>query len=161
MRKQFAILAGLFLIVSACGGNEPSKEETSPPVKKEALQEQGVEEAPAPALETVPPEKETSSAMEKPKALKKCLPCHSFEEGGKKKSGPNLFGIYGAEAGRSGGFTYSSDFMKAFKGKKWDDAMIDAWIKDPKAVAGKTKMITKISDPVERAQIIEYLKTLK
>ncbi len=162
MKKFFPMLALSFLVISACGGEQPKQDATSP-VKKEASTEKApaVEETPAVEMTPAPIVNKETVKMEAPKVLKKCRPCHSFKKKGKKKVGPNLFGIYGAEAGKVAGFKYSSNFMKAFKGKKWNDAMIDAWIKDPKALAGKTKMITKISNANDRMEIIDYLKALK
>ena len=172
MKKRYLVLTATVIIISACGG-EPPKQEVAKPAQKEATEpkpaatppEETVQPGESIQPETVAPEEKEESVevakVAKPKALKKCLPCHSFDKGGKKKAGPNLFGIHDSEAGKVAGYSYSSNFMKAFKGKSWDDAMLDAWIKDPKALAGKTKMITKISSAKDREEIIGYLKTLK
>jgi len=55
-----------------------------------------------------------------------------------------------------GGFAFSDDLKK--KGGKWDWASLDAWLKNPKAVAAGTKMsFAGLSDAQERANLILYL----
>lgn len=122
---------------------------------------------PPPADEAPKPEPVVSSmaastaVMERPAALRKCEACHTFVQGGMNRIGPNLFGIFGSEAGKSRGFQYSNAFLQAFQGKVWDEKSLDAWIADSRNAVPKSKMVTKIPEPEDRASIITYLKGLK
>ncbi|MBI5185004.1 MAG: c-type cytochrome [Nitrospinae bacterium] len=122
---------------------------------------------PPPADEAPEPEPVVSTTaappaiVEKPAVLSKCEVCHTFNQGGMNRVGPNLFGIYGSEAGKSKDFQYTNAFLQAFQGKIWDVKNLDAWITDSKNVVPKSKMVTKIPEPVDRAAIINYLKGLK
>lgn len=75
--------------------------------------------------------------------------------------GPNLYGIHGAPAGQSPGFTYTDAFLKVFQGKVWDDQMLNAWLEDSKKMAPNSKMGIKVPDAQERAAIIQYLRVLR
>ncbi len=97
-------------------------------------------------------------SAEIPEFAKVCSGCHTFEKGGAKKTGPDLFGVYGREATIAGG------------GWKWDDETLDKFLEDPvagvKALSGRedatSKMtIPKIKDKEKRKAIIEFLKSLK
>ncbi|MFM9914375.1 MAG: c-type cytochrome [Rhizobacter sp.] len=88
-----------------------------------------------------------------------CAECHSLKEG-KNKKGPSMFAIVGRKAASIADFKYS-DAMKA-SGFQWTAAQIDAYITLPKkAVPGGTMKFDGLPDAKERADLIEFLATVK
>lgn len=91
------------------------------------------------------------------KVFRKCKACHTVDEP-KNKVGPHLDGIIGRKAGAAEGFAYS-DAMKN-SGLTWDEATLDAYLKDPKGTVPGNKMIfAGLPKDDERADLIAYLKT--
>lgn len=96
------------------------------------------------------------------KVAKKCAACHSFDEGGKNKVGPPLWGILNRTAGAGDTFKYS-DAMKAFgeNGGSWDYAALDGFLANPKGFVPNTKMsFAGLKKDKDRAAILAYLRTL-
>jgi cytochrome c len=91
--------------------------------------------------------------------FKKCMSCHTIDQGGANGLGPNLYGVLGEAMGQGrGGFAFS-DGLKA-KGGKWDWASMNQWLTSPSAFVTGTKMsFAGISDPQERANLMVYLNS--
>ncbi|MEG8013870.1 c-type cytochrome [Sphingomonas sp. 22R3R2A-7] len=73
--------------------------------------------------------------------------------------GPNLYGVMGGPIGeRRARFSYTAG-LKALGGR-WDDARMDRWLTNPRAlVPGTTMNFGGLRDPADRADVIAYLKT--
>ncbi|MBS93532.1 MAG: cytochrome C [Chromatiales bacterium] len=86
-----------------------------------------------------------------------CQSCHTLDEGGLNKIGPNLHGFYDSPAAQADGFFYSAALSDA--GITWDDETLDHWITNPStAVPGTTMIFAGISDQQQRADLIAYLR---
>ena len=91
------------------------------------------------------------------KLVKKCSSCHTFDDGGPDKIGPNLWGVVGRNIA-SGGFAYS-DALQGMSGESWSYESLNLFLAKPKDYAPGTKMtfagLKKVQD---RANVIAYLR---
>ncbi|MEW5728715.1 MAG: cytochrome c family protein, partial [Pseudomonadota bacterium] len=92
-------------------------------------------------------------------ASKVCKACHTFDEGGANRVGPNLHGVVGRDIGAVEGFAYS-DILKTLPGA-WGYEELDAYLLNPKAAAPGNKMaFAGIRKAEDRAAVIAYLRSI-
>jgi cytochrome c len=90
----------------------------------------------------------------------RCAVCHATAPEFHKE-GPSLAGVYGRRAG-------AAPFFANYRGLRgatfiWNEQSLDRWLADPRGfLAGRdTTMTERLADPVDRANVIAFLKTLR
>ncbi|MEM8811377.1 MAG: cytochrome c family protein [Pseudomonadota bacterium] len=95
------------------------------------------------------------------RVARRCASCHSFEDGGANKVGPNLWNIVGAQAGAVDGFNYSTAMATYGEENSWTFDELDGFLANPKEHVPGTSMgfagLRKVED---RANLIAYLRSL-
>ena len=95
--------------------------------------------------------------------LGKCKACHSLDQGGGHKMGPNLWGVMGAKSGAKEGYKYG-DFL-AGGNITWTEENMRKWLYDSKGMAkeagSKTKMGKQKLKGAKLDAAIEALNALK
>ena len=72
-------------------------------------------------------------------------------------TGPNLYGVFGREAGGLEGYNYSTALQQA--DFLWDGGHLDHWLENPRTFLKGTKMsFAGIPDPTDRRDVIAFLK---
>ncbi len=89
----------------------------------------------------------------------KCALCHSPEKG-VNKLGPSLWNVAGQPTAEVPNYTFSAAMKNSHI--TWDDASLDKWLTNPRAMVAGTKMIFPgLPNEADRQNVIAYLKTLK
>jgi len=90
------------------------------------------------------------------RSFNKCKICHTVDEGGANRVGPNLYDVVGG-AVASRDYAYSSAMSS--HGGTWDYAALDAFLASPGTVVPGTKMsFAGLPKAEDRAAVIAYLR---
>jgi cytochrome c len=106
-------------------------------------------------------------------AYRQCATCHAIvDDAGEViagranvRTGPNLYGVVGRQAGSYEGFRYRPDIVAAGEGGLvWDEASLTAYLQDPGGFLSETLgknarsgMAFQVRDPAEAANLAAFL----
>lgn len=115
-----------------------------------------VESAGAPAEQPIAFYLQTADATRGEAVFRKCVSCHSVDQGGANSTGPNLWATMGNSIAHHPGFSYSSAL--AGMGGRWDWENMSRWLASPRDFANGTKMtFAGLGNPQERADVMLYM----
>ena len=98
-----------------------------------------------------------ASALRGELLFARCVGCHA-NDGNGQGIGPALSGVVNRRIAGANGFNYS-EALRRLSGE-WTEQKLDAFLAAPEAFAPGTSMQAEgISDPADRAALIQYLKT--
>ena len=106
----------------------------------------------------LPASAEGNAARGKLAYQRSCLGCHGDSKTA-ASPGPSLVGLIGRRAGTVAGTPYGRNLYAS--GIIWDEAALRRYLASPSDEVHGTIMPVGVSDPVERDDLLAYLKSLK
>ena len=102
---------------------------------------------------------QTASLENGEKLSKKCATCHSFDNGGANKAGPNLWNVVNKQKASTDGFAYSAAIAEF--GGDWNYSELNKFLLKPKKYIVGTKMnFNGLKKDSDRADLIIWLRSL-
>jgi len=161
---KYASVLSVVMLLAACQGNEPQKTATTalsvarpaPVSTQDVRKNDGGKLKPADmnVEKTTAMMGDLASPMQadvkhgKKLVRQRCSMCHYLDKA-QRKVGPSLQGVYG-RAPSIDGIPFAT----------WDDAALNQWLTNPKAVKPKTRMgFPGFKKEQDRLDVIAYLKT--
>ena len=94
------------------------------------------------------------------RVFNQCAACHTINQGGPNRVGPNLHGVIGRKAGSVEGFRYSGPMkQKGEEGLVWTEEALHPYLKNPREVVPGTIMaFPGLRQEQQINDVIAYLK---
>lgn len=143
LNPKFLIPVLIISALSACSKDAPAPIEstTTKPVSTSA---------PTPSPEEITQQRGR-------KLYARCRACHTLNEGGKNKVGPNLWQVFGSKAGTTEGFAYSKAMLAS--DITWTEDTMSSYLENPKVFLPKNKMaFPGLRKKADRDALIKYLQ---
>ncbi len=146
-------LAAALLLLTACGdGGGTAAEPSASPVRPASTDAEK-----AALLASLPAPYASADLDNGRRVFARCRACHTITEGGPNMTGPNLYGVFGREAGHNDGYNYSTALREAEF--TWDAERLDHWLENPREFLRGNKMsFPGIADAEDRRDLIAFLK---
>ena len=90
----------------------------------------------------------------------KCATCHTINQGGPNKQGPNLFNVIDRQSGQVSGFKYT-DANKKSEIIWSEQNMLDYLINPKKFIKGTNMAFPGFKKEKDRLDVVAYLKEFK
>ena len=91
------------------------------------------------------------------RAFARCRSCHTITPGGPNMTGPNLWAVFGRQAGAQPRYNYSAALKAA--DFAWDAERIDHWLENPRTFLPGNKMsFAGLPDATDRRDLIAWLQ---
>ncbi|WP_300380578.1 cytochrome c family protein [Henriciella sp.] len=168
-----ALMLGL-AVMTGCGGADEPAGDTSPEeiraseenadqvdgengsAASQASSEEGATEEGSSQFSELPAPYTSADYAAGKRVFKQCSTCHTLDEGGPAVMGPNLYGVFGREAGAREGFGYSKALQEA--DFTWTPDKLDEWLTNPrKFLPGNRMSFSGVRRPDDRTAVIAYI----
>ena len=145
-------VAAAALLLSACGDGGGRSEQAAASARPAPTSAEK-----AALLASLPAPYNSADLENGRRVFARCRACHTLNEGGPNMTGPNLFGVFGREAGSHPGYNYSNVVRDA--DFAWDAERLDHWLENPREFLRGNKMsFPGIPDAGDRRDVIAWLK---
>lgn len=159
MRRSIVAFA---FVLAACGQSQPPSSETAStpavtgaPAAAPAEESEEAAEMQNLVAALAAPYNEASYEAGR-RVFAQCRSCHTIEENGPNRVGPNLHGLIGRQAGSKADFNYSPAMRAA--GFAWDAAHLDTYLTNPSAAVPNNRMaFAGVRNETQRRDLIAYL----
>lgn len=152
--RWLAVLMSAGALVACGNGTEPTDPGNG--AASESPAETPAAITPTVDLSALPAPYDTANYDAGRRLFRRCGSCHTINEAGSHRVGPNLYGMFGSEAGSAENFNYSqvlrdADFV-------WTPEQLDAWLANPREfLPGNRMSFVGLRDAEERRNVIGYL----
>ena len=150
MIRRLAAVALVAASLTACGGGEADAPAApkAPPLTDAQR---------AVLLASLPAPYNQADLENGRRAFARCRSCHTLTEGGPNMTGPNLWGVFGRQAGSHPRYNYSNALSSA--GFAWDAERLDHWLENPRTFLPGNKMsFPGLPDATDRRDLVAFLK---